>query len=280
MVSLHAVLHLTRVAVNANLGRMLLKLRFAFLFVASVLASPSATSLAQTAEQQERIEASFVLALGRTPTSVEIERWAKQEPLPLADLLARHRRQLQGDVADQRAVVVKASQDAFGLAPGEDDIKRESGGTYTDLMQRHLRWLAEHPAEYEQVVHRAYRLVLQRNAYSLEIDYWKRQPAISFALLAGCIEDWARRNRPGLTATTGVASVSVNSAYLATVRLSPAVAAEARVAAGLVPTGDAALASAAQRHLVAPGADHVASVGGIHFAAAGAAELASTVARQ
>jgi hypothetical protein len=67
----------------------------------------------------------------------------------------------------------------------------------------------------------------------------------------------------------------VNSAYLATVRLSPAVAAEARAAAGLVPTGDAALASATGRNLVAPGADRVASVGGIHFIAAGAANLAS-----
>jgi len=281
MVSLHAVLHLTRVAVNANLGRMLLKPRFAFLFVASVLASPSATSLAQSAEQQEPIAASFVLALGRTPTSIELERWEKQGPLSLADLLARHRRQLQDNVADQRAVIVKAGLDAIGLAPGEDDITSGSGGgTYTDLMQRHLQWLAEHPAEYEQVVHRAYRLLLQRDAYSLEVDYWKRQPALSFALLVGCIEDWARRNRPGLTATTGVASVSVNSEHLATVRLSPAVAAEARVAAGLVSAGDAALASAAGRHLVAPGGDHVASVGGIYFTAAGAADLVSAPAKR
>ena len=61
----------------------------------------------------------------------------------------------------------------------------------------------------------------------MEIEYWKRQPALSYALLVGCIEDWARRNRPGLMATTGVASVSVNSAYLATIRLSPGVASPA-----------------------------------------------------
>ena len=277
----HAARHLTRVVIDANLGLMLLKGRFAFLLVASVLASSSVTALAQSVEQQERIAASFVLALGRTPTFVEIEQWAKQGPLSLADLLARHRRQLEGDAADQRAVIVKAGQDAFGLAPGEEDIKSLSGGaTYTDLLQRQLRWLAEHPPEYEQVVRRAYRAVLQRDAYSLEIDYWKGQPVLSFALLVGCIEDWARRNRPGLTATTGVAAVSVNSPYLATVRLSPAVAAEARVAAGLVPAGDPALASAAGRTLVAPGADRVASVGGIHFTAAGAANLASVLAKQ
>jgi hypothetical protein len=260
---------------------MLSKPRFATLFLVAVLACPSATAFAQSAEQEERIAASFVLALGRTPTAGEIERWAKQEPQPLADLIARHRRQLQDDAAAQRAVVVKASQDAFGRAPGEDDIKSLSGGgTYADLMQRHIRWLAEHPAEYEQVVHRAYRLLLQRDAYSVEIDYWKRQPALSFVLLVGCIENWALRNRPGLTATTGIATVSVNSGYLATVRLSPSVAAEARAATGLVPSGDAALASAAGRNLVAPGADQVASVGGIHFTAAGAANLASAPGRK
>jgi hypothetical protein len=281
VVSLHTALDLTQAEVAANLGPMLLKRRLAFLFVASVLASAAAASLAQTAEQQERIEASFVLALGRTPTSAEIERWSTQEPLSLSELFARHRRQLEADAADQRAVILRADQDAFGLAPGEIDTKGAAGGgTYAELMQRHLRWLAEHPAEYEQVVRRAYQLVLQRDAYSIEIDYWKRQPPLSFALLAGCIEDWARRNRPGLTATTGVAAISVNSAYLATVRLSPAVAAEARMAAGLVPTDDPALASAAGRHLVAPGADHVSSVGGIYFAAAGAADLACTAARQ
>ena len=260
---------------------MSMKCRLAFLLVGSVLAPLSANALAQSPELQERIAASFVLALGRTPTPVEIEQWAKLGPLSLADLLARHRQQLQGNAAEQQAVIIKAGQDAFGSTPGEDEIKSQSAGsTYVEVMQRHLRWLAGHPAEYEQVVRRAYPVVLQRDAYPVEIDYWRRQPALSFALLVGCIEDWARRNRPGLTATSGVASVSVNSAYLATVRLSPAVAAEARVAAGLVPAGDAALATAAGRHLVAPGADDVASVGGIYFTAAGAADLVSSPAKQ
>lgn len=267
---------MTQLAINANVGPMLLKTGSALLCLVAALAIPSVTARAQSAEQEERIAASFVLALGRTPTAAEIERWAKQGPQPLADLVGRHRQQLQGDSATQRAVIIKAGQDAFGRAPSEDRTKGVSGGgTYVDVMQHHLRWLAEHPADYEQVVHRAYRLLLYRDAYSLEIDYWRRQPVLSFALLVGCINDWARRNQPGLTATTGVLAVSVNSTYLATVRLSPAVAAEARVATGLVPAGDPALASAAGRNLVAPGADHVASVGGIHFAAAGAANLAS-----
>jgi hypothetical protein len=136
-------------------------------------------------------------------------------------------------------------------------------------MKRHVEWLAAHAQDYEATLHRAYRLLLQRDAYDVEIDYWKRQPAVPFALLVGCIDDWARRNQPGLTATTGVAAVSVNSEYLATVRLSPAIAAEAREAAGLGPDDEAA--RGVDRHVVAAGAAHLVSVGGIHFTAAGVA---------
>ena len=253
---------------------MSLRSRLAPLLLLVAFAGLPAVLLAQTEAQGERIAASFVLALGRTPTPAETQDWAKQEPLSLADLVARHRQQLQNDAAAQRAVTVKASQDALGRAPAGSDLEAGSGGgTYAELMRSHLQWLAEHPADYEQVVHHAYRRLLQRDAYSIEIDYWKRQPALSFVLLVGCIEDWARRNQPGLMATTGTAAVSVNSAYLATVRLSPSVAAEARAIAGLVPAEGAAMASAAGRHLAAPGAGHVASVGGIHFTAAGAAGL-------
>jgi hypothetical protein len=260
-----------------RLGRVALtlpRLRVAPLVLAAALACTSVTALAQSVEQEDRIAASFVLALGRVPAPVEIGQWKKQEPQSLADLIAHHRRQLQGDAAAQRAVIIKAYLDAFGRVPGESRAESPPGeGVYADVMQRHLRWLAEHDAEYEQVVHRAYRLVLGRDAYSVEIDYWKRQPVLSFALLAGCIDDWALRSRPGLTATTGIAAVSVNSAYLATVRLPPAVAEEARAAIGLVPAGGAALASATGRRVVAPGSGHIVSVGGIHFTAAGAAAL-------
>jgi hypothetical protein len=245
------------------------------LFIPVGFACLSAVVLAQPPVQEERIAASFVLALGRAPAPEEIRLWLTNDPSPLADYVARHRRQLGGNRAAERAVIVKASQDAFGRAPTEEEARSLSGvGIYADLMKRHLQWLAAHPAEYEQVMHRAYRLLLRRDAYSVEIEYWARQPVLSYALLVGCVQDWARRNQPGLMATTGVASVSINSRYLATVRLSPGVAAEARAAIGFVQEGDAARALALGRTVVAPGAERVASVGGITFIAAGSPALA------
>ena len=259
--------------------------RFAIPLLAVLIAASAATAGAQSSEQQERVGASFVLALGRVPTAGEAAQWAARQPVSLAELIARHRGELQADATAQRAVTIKASIDALGVAPGAANpvgpvpgAGAAGGRLYADLMKDHLRWLAEHPADYVQVLHRAYRLLLQRDAYPVEVDYWKGQPTLSYALLVGCIDDWARRNRPGLTATSGVASVSVNSEYLATVRLSPALALEARTAAGLPAQDDAALASAAWRHVVAPGADRVASVGGIHFTAAGAPAISSSLA--
>jgi len=272
---------LIRQSADGTLGPMFLRRLLAPLLVVAGLACLPVAGAAQSGVQEERIAASFVLALGRTPTPDEIQRWVTKDPTPLAAYLLRHRQQLHGDSAAERAVIVKASQDAFGRAPTEDEARSLSGvGIYVELMQRHLQWLAGHPAESEQVMHRAYRLLLKRDAYAVEIEYWTRQPVLSYALLVGCIEDWARRNRPGLMATAGVASVSINSPWLATVRLSSGVAAEARAAAGLVHDGDAATSLALGRTVVAPGAKRVASVGGITFVAAGAPDLALAMGNQ
>src|SRR5664280_123006 len=252
-----------------------MKIVLASLFIIAATALSHGSALAQSAVQPERIAASFVLALGRAPSADEIEHWSKLGPLSMSDLITRHRGQLASDPAAKRAMMIQARRDAFGRSPSEDEINPWSGGagTYTELMQRHLQWLVEHPAEYEKVMQRAYQLIVRRDAYPPEIDYWKRQGTLSYALLVGCLEDWARRNQPGLMVTGGTPTVSVNSDYLTTVRLAPAIAAEARAAAGLNPAPDATTASTSGHNLVAAGAGGIATGGRIHFVAAGAANL-------
>ena len=239
--------------------------RFQAIRPANAVAESAAA--AQRAAQEERIGASFLLALGRTPTTSELAAWTSREPAPIAALLERHRAAIKNDAGVERDVLTRAGRDALGALPSADDVAGLRGaGTYADVMRRHVTWLAEHPADYERVLHRAYRTHLGRDAYSVELDYWKKYPALPYVFLVGCVENWALRNQPGLMATAGVPSVSVTSGYLSVVRLSPGVAAEARMAAGLPRSGPADLA----HHIVAPGADAVVSVGGIHFAAAGA----------
>ncbi len=251
--------------------------RGAAMVLAGLLACVAQHASAQPAGQDERIAASFVLALGRTPTPAEAEQWGREAPRSLADLLARHRARLQAAPEEQRAVVDRASRDAFGVA-GAAGLS--GTGAYVDLMKEDIRRLEANPGDYLQVVQRAYHAVLARDAYAVEIDYWRARPPVPFALLAACVENWALRNRPGLTATSGVPAVSVNSRYLAAVRLSPAVAAEARAAAGLAAVGEPNLADAVGRHVVAPGAGEVVSVGGIHFTAAGSTALDAAGGRE
>jgi hypothetical protein len=255
-----------------------MKIQRTLLFLLPSLAFAATTAFPQSGEQEERIGASYVLALGRPPSPDEIGQWSKQGNLSVGDLIARHRQQLQSDAGVMRATVVKACADAFGREPTEPEVDAWSAGNriYTELMKQHVQWLGGHPQEYRQVIERAYQLVMRRPAYPVEIDYWKAQPTLSYALLVGCIEDWARRNAPGLMATTGTPTVSLHSAYLTTFRLAPGIADEARAAVGLVPTGDANLVSAAGRNLVAAGAGNVVTSGHINFVAAGGASLLPT----
>jgi hypothetical protein len=218
----------------------------------------------------DRVAASFVLARGRVPTAAEAAAWSAVAASPFSDLLARHRQELAANAGERRAVSDKADLDVFGEQPGPGQVgPSDASDTYFGLVAAHLRRLADHPEQYAEVVQRAYRFVLRRDAYPQELEYWKRYSTKPFVLLAACIDDWARRNQPGLTVTSGPAAANVNSRLLVAVRLSPAAAAEVRAAAGFArPRGSAA---ALGRHVIAPGAEDVASVGGVHFVATGAA---------
>ncbi len=255
-----------------------MKSRLTSLFACAVLALLGAFASAKPAEQQERLDASFLLAQGRLATAAEREAWAGDAETPFAELLAQQRERLRGDATAQNAVAVRAAADAFGTEalPAElGTVKPTAGETYAELVQRHLQWLATHPDVYRQVVDRAYRLAVGREAFPMEQDYWRERSTLSFAMLVGCVDSWARRNAPGLMATTGTASISINCCHLTTRRLSPAVAAEVRAASGLAPVGDAALALACGRNLIAPGAGEIVSIGGIHLIAVGRSELSA-----
>jgi hypothetical protein len=227
-------------------------------------------------KQSERIAAAYLLALGRKPTRTDVAPWTQQaqDELTISAALTHLRAQLEGDNATRHTVIIKACYDAFGRAPTDDESRAWAAAmpvsTYTELMQRHVQSLRDNSAEYERVIQRVYPFVIGREAYTEEVDYWKKHGVLPYCLLVACVENWARRNQPGLMVTSGTPTVSVNSEFLLTVRLSPAVAAEARAATGLDAGSDAWTVSALAHTLVTPGGEHVISAGRIHFVAAGA----------
>lgn len=186
-------------------------------------------------EVEERFAAAHLLASGALPgPTTSLSRAAT-----LAEQLEAHRAALQADAPARASVVQRAWRDAYGRPPAatELDIPAPAGAwTYCALLAHHVATLRTDAAARTAVVHRAYRAVVSRDAYPEELAYWQRYDALPFVLLVGCVEDWAVRNQPGLMSTTGVPTISPNSVHLATLRVSPAVAAEVRAALGLAPS--------------------------------------------
>jgi hypothetical protein len=245
-----------------------------FLVTAAILLA-AGNGRAQSDVRTERIAASYLLGLGRAPSADELTASSVPTDSSIVNLLERRRQEIQSDTATKRAAIAKACEDAFGREPSESEIHAWSEGkhTYSELVALHLKWLAEHPTEYEQVINHAYQFLIHRDVYSLELKYWKSHDTLPFALLLACLESWARRNQPGLMVTSGTAEVSINSGYLTTAMISPAIAAEARAATGLPPMDDAANPAAFGRNVVAPGASGLVSSGHICFVAAGSPSL-------
>jgi hypothetical protein len=233
----------------------------------------SAASIPSDGASRERTEAAFLLAFGRLPSPAEAAQRATgaTDDATLTGRLEQHRQHLTGNPAAQRSAVAQACLDAFGREATSEEITAWSAGhpTYTELMQRHVRALATHPEDYRQVIERAYQFAAKRAPHSIELDYWKSFEALPFMLLSACIENWATRNQPGLMFTTGVPSITVNSPHLTTLRLSPAIAREARAAIGLDGGTDSLAREALGLTVVAHGAREVVSVGGIHLVVTG-----------
>ncbi len=227
---------------------------------------PCLGALASTDTNRERTAAAYLLALGRTPTAAEHDSAAFAPQSPLTERIEALRTRLKNDPALATAASAKAWSDAFG-APPTDKASPSGNKTYTELLQSHVQQLAAQPAEYRRVIERAYGRVAGRAPHDIEFEYWTQRAAVPYIALAACIEHWAQRNAPGLMSTTGEPSISIHSRQLVTLRVSPALAWEARRAAGL-PHADG-WASARERHVIIPGGQEIVAVGGIHFIAVG-----------
>lgn len=241
----------------------------------SLLALVLAASVrAEPATSDPRLAAACAVAFGRFPLPGDTATFPAPADATFADLLALARSRLATDAALRSDTARRAFHDAFGRPPTASELPADSAPeqTYSEQVTRHLATLATAPAAYREVLDRAYQKVVRRPAFEEEIAYWRDNAdgALSFVLLVGCLDDWARRNQPGLMVTTGVPTVSINSAGLRTLRVTAALAAEIRAATAPVSAADAARALAASRNLIAPGANRITTAGGMHFLAIGA----------
>lgn len=241
----------------------------ALLVLACVTAFPAAFAQNQPL-RTERIQASYMVAFGRAPTSGELTHWSKQGDLSVAKLIELHRQYLRTDRATQRTAITRSYIDALGRNPTDAEITHWSKGTdtYTQLMKNHIAWLTSSPAEYEKVIQRSYQAVFRRAATAAELTYWKRQGVMSYMMLIGSHDQWKQQNAAGSSRTSGTPSISGKSATLVLVPLSAAVAAETR-AATAVASGGGNVIAAGGGNVIAAGGGNVIAAGGANVVAAG-----------
>lgn len=237
------------------------------------LAGFALPALAQNAAQPEVISASTMIAFGRPALPAELADPAYAK-LSLRELVAAHRERLQRDPALQQQVDLRAWRDVNGPTSEGKPAGAAAGVTYADRLAEDLATLAANPAEYRRVVNRAYLLVIGREVYAEEIEYWKPYGTLPFVVLVGAIENWALRNQPGLMVTNGTPAIAITSRFLVTQRASPALANEARELLGLRVWTDVARQHNPGRNIVHRSATDIESVGGVHFLFAGGGPLA------
>ncbi len=235
---------------------------FSSLLCAGALLAPSV--FAQTSPEGQRAAVAWIQVFGEIPATAAIEQTAKGGSIPA--IAAALRQQLGRNEAAAREVAERAWADTFG--PSRPFETGESSGpvSYLELVGAHLESLQTAPQNRRALIDAAYTAVLGRQAYDIEHDYWLGRPPIPFLLVTACLDDWARRNQPGLMATAGPPCIPVDSRRIRTLRLAPAIATEARALLH-GDASDGALALARGESVLAPGAAGIISVGGIPFLA-------------
>lgn len=219
--------------------------------------------------QRDRVQSSYLIALGRLASDDEVKYWSSQNPKSVTELVARHRDYLARDNGTHQDVIRRSYLAALGKSPNGSEIQHWMGGTdtYTNLVVNHVNWLRSNPAEYEAVIKRSYQNVLGRQPKAAEINHWKSQGVFAYCILAACHEDWKRRGGEG----TAKAAVPTSSSYLSSVAVSSNILSESRSAVGSLIGNDAgSMVAAGAGNMVAAGAGNMVAAGAGNMVAAGA----------
>ncbi len=176
----------------------------------------------------EETQAAYIIALGRVATAQEQAQGGGLQAT--LDHLQDH---LATTLDQRQAVAERAALFVYGDASVATNQLAAPDPFFASSVSAHLADLAKNKSAYLAVLQRVYPHVVGRGIYAEEIEYWNAYPTLPYALLVGCVEDWARRNQPGLMNTAGTPTVSVNCELLETVRLSPELATEVAAAMGL-----------------------------------------------
>ncbi|MCE2861391.1 MAG: hypothetical protein LW690_02950 [Opitutaceae bacterium] len=222
--------------------------------------------------QEERIQASYLIAFGRKARTDEVGYWSKQKVADVAALVRLHKNYLQADKGTREASIRRSYIDSFGRNPDAGELKHWSVGvdTYSELMANHTNWLKANPAEQDGTIDRSYQSALGRKPSAAERAYWRSQGALNFVTLVACHEQW---KKAGSQKTSGSAGFAPSSSLLATVNVSRPVANEVVAASSSIRLLEGQLIAAGGLNLIAAGGQNLIAAGGQNLIAAGGQNL-------
>ena len=242
---------------------MIMRKITALMLIGAAILSASFTKASAQTDQEQRIHASYMLALGRDASAGDVDYYKKQGNLTLSQLILRHQQYLSQDVTTHNITIDRSYQDALGRHATNDELAnwRRGNDTYTTLMKNHVSWLQGNPAQYENVIKNSYQYVFGRQPSAGEIAYWKGQGVVSYLMLVAFHQNWKRAN-PAKPQESGNTVNFQNLPSISTFALSASIATEARNATGLVASGGGNLVASGGGNLVASGGGNLVASGG------------------
>lgn len=226
------------------------------------------------AQNNERINASYLLAFGRLPNSGEMTYWNGQGQKSVQQLVDLHNNYIkQNQSTIGREVIIKSYVDALGYRPSQSEINYHAAfnRSYTAMMSNHLVYIKGQPSEYEKVIKRSYQTILKREPNAGEINYWRQQGLLSYMILVNCHQDWKNRNAAGQSQTT---AISTSSPLLAVASVSSGVLNEVKATySSLVSPGGGNVVASGGGNIVAAGGGNIVAAGGGNMVAAGGGNM-------
>ncbi|WP_316787178.1 hypothetical protein [Pedobacter frigiditerrae] len=238
------------------------------------LVSLTTMALRVSAQNTERVQASYLLAFGRLPSSGELTYWNGQGQKSVQWLVDNHKGYIksnQGTIGKE--IIVKSYVDALGYRPSQSEINYHAAfnRTYTEMMSNHLVYVKGVPSEYEKVIKRSYQTVFGRQPNAGELSYWKSQGLFSYMILVSCHQDWKNKNSSGQSQKMAIAT---NAPFLVTATVSQSVMNETKTTfAGLVSPGGGNMVAAGGGNMVAAGGGNMVAAGGGNMVAAGGGNM-------
>ena len=235
------------------------------MFTAFFIAASFNLSAQTIEEKKDRVIASYLIAFGVLPEQGEIDYWINTSyaSQPLSALLGEHKKNITNNQTLQDRAIRNSYQDALGRVPAQSEIEtwRPSKLTYSELIDRHVKFLKEYPAEFEKMINLTYKKEFKRDAQKQEIANWKSWGARTYVSI---IQEHQKNKRAGMFAENKPSTKLISSKESGVQQsVPPKLAEEIKQAmAGVISTGGGNVISTGGGNVISTGGGNVISTGG------------------